>query len=245
MRVRALVALAAVATASLAFAGSAIAPSSAVADAAIAPSSTLADAANVTATQTYLQANYTLMRYFTSHIPAARAELAGVLAGVQRECPNAAAGSPEDADSEQLSNEVIGTMVTTVAQHNVAPIRAAIRAVAPLSWSNGALTRSVRAESAKGKVLSSLAVPDLCADVKSWVASDFQTLPASTVSFDRQFMPAWVAPGFLPAALSAYETPEERTLARRTAQLEQQWTEFEAREVETWGTIMDTLMLWP
>jgi hypothetical protein len=202
-------------------------------------------ASNAASTQAYLRANYALVRHFAARIPSAGTELDGVLAEVRRECPDAAAGSPENVDSEQLSNEVIGTMVTTVAQHNVAPIRAAIRAVAPLSWSNGALTRSVRAESAKGKVLSSLAVPDLCADVKSWVASDFQTLPASTVSFDRQFMPAWVAPGFLPAALSAYETPEERTLARRTAQLEQQWTEFEAREVETWGTIMDTLMLWP
>jgi hypothetical protein len=54
-----------------------------------------------------------------------------------------------------------------------------------------------------------------------------------------------VAPGFLPPGLSAYESPEERTLARRTAQLEQRWTDFEAREVETWGKIMDTLELWP
>lgn len=212
---------------------------------AIGPSAALADTADVAATQTYLQANYALVRYFTSHIPAARAELSSVLAGVRRECPSAAAGSPENVDSEQLSNEVIGAMVTTVIQHNLPPIRTAIRATAHLRWSNGALTRAVQAYAAKGKVLTSLAVPHLCADVKAWVAGDFQTLPASTASFAPRFMSVWVAPGYLPAALSPYETAEDRTLAHRTAQLEEQWTEFEAYEVETWGKIMNALMLWP
>jgi hypothetical protein len=213
--------------------------------AAAGPSVAAADAGDAASTQAYLQANYTFVRYFTSHIPAARAEISSVLAGVRRDCPSAAAGSPEEVDSEQLSNEVIGTMVTTVIQHNLPPIRTAIRAVAHLHWSNGALTRAIQAYAAKGKVLSSLAVPHLCADVKAWVASDFQTLPASTASFAPRFMSVWVAPGFLPAALSPYENAEERALAHRTAKLEQQWTEFEAFEVETWGNIMNALVLQP
>jgi hypothetical protein len=212
---------------------------------AIWPASAPANAADLAATQAYLQANYTFVRYFTSHIPAARAELGGVLAGVRRECPNAAAGSPEDVDSEQLSNEVIGTMVTTVIQHNLPPIRAAIRASAHLRWSNGSLTRAIQAYAAKGKVLSSLAVPHLCADVKAWAASHYETLPASTASFAPRFMSVWVAPGYLPPALSAYETAEDRALAHRTAQLEEQWAEFEAFEVETWGKIMNALVLQP
>jgi hypothetical protein len=212
---------------------------------AIAPASALADAADVATTRTYVQANYALVRYFTSHIPAARAELASVLEGVRRECPDAAAGSPEDVDSEQLSNEVIGTMVTTVIQHNLAPVRAAIQATAHLRWSDGALTRAIQAYVAKGRTLSALAVPHLCADVKAWVTSEFQTLPASTASFAPRFISVWVAPGLLPAALSRYETAQDRTLAQRTVQLEAQWTEFEAFEVKTWGKIMDALELWP
>ena len=217
----------------------------ALAGLAVLPASAPASAADLAATQTYVQVNYALVRYFTSHIPAARAELSSVLAGVRRECPSAAAGSPEDVDSEQLSNEVVGTMVTTVIQHNLPPLRAAIRAIAHLRWSSGALTRAIQAYVAKGRVLSSLAVPHLCADVRAWVASDFETLPASTASFAPRFMSAWVAPGYLPAALSPYETGEGRTLAHRTAQLEQQWTEFEAYEVETWGKIMNALVLQP
>jgi hypothetical protein len=217
----------------------------ALASVAIWPASASASGANLAATQAYVQANYALVRYFTSHIPAARAEISSVLAGVRRECPRAAAASPEDVDSEQLSNEVIGTMVTTVVQHNLAPIRAAIRATAHLRWSNGALTGAIQAYTAKGKTLSSLTVPHLCADVKAWAASDFQALPASTASFAPRFISVWVAPGYLPAGLSAYETAEDRTLAQRTIQLEMQWTEFEAFEVTTWGKIMDALELWP
>ena len=211
----------------------------------LAPAGAEAASGDAAATQAYLQANYALVSYFAAHIAAARAELAGVLAGVRRECPRAAAESPEDVDSEQLSNEVIGTMVTTVAQRNLAPTRRFERAVQALRWSNGALTKAVRAYVAEGKTLTSLAVPHLCADIGAWVASDYLTLPASTVSFDRSFMPSWVAPGFLPHALAAYESPQERALARRTVVLEEKWTEFEAYEVETWGYIMNALVLQP
>jgi hypothetical protein len=212
---------------------------------ALAPTGAQATSADAAATQAYLQANYALVSYFAAHIAGARAELAGVLAGVRRECPQAAAASPQDVDSEQLSNEVVGTMVTTVVQRNLPPTRKFERAVQGLQWSNGTLTKAVRAYAAKGKILTSLAVPHLCADIRSWVASDYLTLPASTVSFDQRFMPSWVAPGFLPPALATYETRQERTLARRTVVLEEKWTEFEAYEVETWGDIMNVLVLQP
>jgi hypothetical protein len=217
----------------------------AMAGLAAAPAPAAANPSDAASTQTYLQGNYTVVRYFTSHIPAVKGEISSVLTGVQRECPLAAAESPENVDSEQLSNEVIGTMVTTVTQHNVPYILRAVRAAEPLRWSNSALTRTVQAYVAQAKALTKLAVPHLCADVKAWVASDFQTLPASTASFAPRFMAAWVAPGFLPAALAAYETPAEKTLARRTAQLEQRWAEFEAAEVETWAEIMNELVLEP
>lgn len=209
------------------------------------PAAGAAAQSNAAATQSYVQANYALVHYFAAHIRAEEAELAGVLGGVRSECPNAAAESPENVDSEQLSNEVIGTMVSTVVQHNLAPLRRFYRTVGPLQWSNGALTKAIRAYVAKGKVLYSLAVPHLCGDIKEWVASDFRTLPATTVSFDRLFMPSWVSPGDLPASLAAYETPAARKLAEQSTRLESAISEFEAREVETWGTIMNLLVLQP
>lgn len=209
------------------------------------PSMAAASSADVAATQTYLQTNYTLMRYFTAHIPAAKAEIASVLTGVRRECPLAASGSPQDVDSEQLSNEVVGTMVTTVVQHNLPATSSAIRATESLHWSNGALNKSIHAYLAKAKALIALAVPDLCGDIKAWAASGFKTLPASTATFSPHFMSWWIAPGDQPPALSHYETSQDAALAHRTTKLEERWTEFEADEVETWGEIMNALVLQP
>jgi hypothetical protein len=177
------------------------------------PTVASADPADVASTHAYLQANYTVVAYFDAHIPAVRAEIATVLTEVRRECPMVATGSPENVDSEQLSDEVIGTIVTTVVQHHLPPTLRAIQTAEPLRWSNGALTRKIRAYSAKAKELTTLAIPNLCGDVKSWVASGFHTLPANTVSFDKRFLSSWVAPGFLPAALSPYETSQDRALA--------------------------------
>jgi hypothetical protein len=120
-----------------------------------------------------------------------------------------------------------------------------VRIAGRLSWSDRALTRTVHAYVSKAKGLVALAQPKLCSDVESWAASGFRTLPASTVSFAPRFMSVWIAPGELPAALARYETAEERPLLRRTNQLEAKFTEMEARAVETWGEIMDTLVLLP
>jgi hypothetical protein len=204
-----------------------------------------ASASDLTSTQAYLQANYKLVQYADAHIPRAEASLKSVLAGVRHECPRVAAESPQDTNSEQLSNEVIGTMVTTIIKPGLQVARSFVRAAAPLRWSNRGLTRTIQAYAAKVNVLSKLAIPHLCADVKAWVASGFNTLPATTVHFDRVFMPAWVGAGELPASLSAYEPAEDRALVRRTVQLEEKWADFEARAVESWGSIMDEMVLQP
>ena len=76
-------------------------------------------------------------------------------------------------------------------------------------------------------------------------SSGFATLPASTLAFSPRFMSAWVAPGELPPALARFQSPAERPLLARIAHLEEQFTDLEAREVETWGQIMNVLDLWP
>jgi hypothetical protein len=93
--------------------------------------------------------------------------------------------------------------------------------------------------------MASLPVPALCADVRSWVASGYKTLPASTTSFSPRFINAWVAVGMLPPGLARFEGASERALAARVTRLESALADFEAREVETWGDIMTTLGLNP
>lgn len=211
------------------------------------PASALGGSADVATTQKYIQANYTLVQVGKAKLGAAEAALAAVKHQIARECPRAAAESPQNEDSTQLSNEIIGAMVLN-AYHTDRPAgESFIRTVKGLRWSNRKLTSTVQAYASKLKVMNALAPPDVCADVRAWVASKYQTLPATTVRFDQQFMPNWVAIGELPAGLLApYERANEKSILRRTGQLEDQLTEFEAGDgVETWGDIMNGLVLNP
>jgi hypothetical protein len=214
---------------------------------ALGPATAFAGGGDVATTRTYLQANYRLVQLTAAKIRPIEATLRDVRSQVLRECPMAAAGSPQDTDSEQLSNEVIGAMVTS-AVHLVEarPSREYVRTAQRLSWSNRALTQAVHAYANKALGLVALAPPQLCADIKSWAASGFHMLPASAAAFAPRFMSLWIAPGELPPALVRYETPAERPLLRRTERLEKQFTEMEAHAgVNTWGEIMDGLGLLP
>ncbi len=185
------------------------------------------------------------MQYAAAHIPQAERVISGVVHKTSAECPQAAAESPQNADSTQMSNEVIGTIVTNVVGTSLHTARSFLRAVTPLRWSNRSLTRTIQGYAKHVKVLMGLAVPHVCADVKAWAASGFKTLPTATSAFDRVFVPAWVGAGEMPAALARYESPGDRALARKAIKLEEKWSEFEAREVESWGAIMDALGIHP
>jgi hypothetical protein len=208
--------------------------------------SALAGSGDVAATQKYIQANYTLVKAGSAKLGAARAALLAVRHRIEGECPRAAVESPQNPDSTQLSNEIIGAMVIASYRTDVPAGENFIRAAAGLRWSNHALTSTVQSYVGKLKVLNRLAPPNVCADVRAWVGSGYRTLPASTVRFDQEFMPNWVALGELPARLGPYERSSQKALLRRSNQLEAQLTEFEAEDgVETWSQIMNALVLNP
>lgn len=67
-------------------------------------------------------------------------------------------GSPQDADSEQFSNEVIAAMVTAAVHLVEAPAsREFVRIAGHLQWSDRALTRTVHAYVNKARGLAALA----------------------------------------------------------------------------------------
>ena len=200
---------------------------------------------NAASTQAYVQADYALVRVARSHLASSEAAPLEVLAQVKRECPGAGAGSPQDSESTQMSNDVIGTIVLTAARPDVQAIKAFVHTVSGLRWSSSALTGAVHGYAGKLETELSLAPPNLCADVKAWAAGGYHALPADTAAFVAKFMPAWVALGFLPGQLARYEGGASGTLAGRAAPLERELSEGEARAVEHWGEIMDTLGLWP
>jgi len=211
----------------------------------VAPVGARAAGGNGSATSAYLQANYKLVTAVTSKIPTIEARLHKVLASVRGECPAAAAGSPQNPQSTQLSNEVIGALVMSIVELNRPAGRAFVRSVSPLRWSNGGLTQAIKTYVGKVRTLLALPPPNLCSDVRGWAASGFTKLSQPTLSFSPVFMAAWVSAGEQPAPLARYESGADRALATRTRRLEQRIADLEAREVATWGAIMSALELWP
>ncbi len=211
----------------------------------VTPAGALASPADVAATQSYVQANYRLVQNAGAHISVGEAALRGVLEKVRHECPRAAAGSPQDPESTQLSNEVVGAMVTAAIHPDLGSIREYLRAAGHLHWSNRGLTRTIQTYVGKLRKLSTLPQPNLCADVRSWAASGFHSLPAANVAFAEPFMASWVALGELPGSLAQFERGEQRSLISRSNQRETQLTDFEAQAVTTWGEIMNVLELNP
>jgi hypothetical protein len=209
------------------------------------PASASASSGDVAATRTYVQANYATLSVAVSHLAISEAVPLHVLAQVKRECPGAGASSPQDPESTQMSDEVIGTIYIAAIQPDLSSIRAAVQTVSGLSWSDSALTHKIQAYTAAWRTMIGLSAPNLCGDVKAWAESGYKALPSTTTSFVPKFMAAWVGAGLQPPQLRRYESPATRALAEKSASLEQQIAEAEARAVEHWGEIMDTLDLWP
>ncbi|HEX3519403.1 MAG TPA: hypothetical protein VHT29_10255 [Solirubrobacteraceae bacterium] len=209
------------------------------------PSTAALASGDATATSQYLAANYTLVHTARSYLRRAEAAPLKVLAQVTRECPRAAAGSPQDPQSTELSDEVIGAMVIAAYHLDVPGLRRFVSQTSHLHWSSKSATNAVRAYAAKLKVLADLAPPNLCADVRAWAASGYETLPASTLHFDAIFLPAWVAIGLLPGSLKPFESSAQKGVLARSNALEVELTDGEARAVESWGKIMNELELEP
>lgn len=205
----------------------------------------LASPADVAATREYVKADYALVRVARSHLVHSEHAPLEVLAQVRRECPMAAAASPQDSESTDLSNEVIGAMVLGAASPDRSAIRAFVAKANSLHWGNARVTKTVHAYTAKLKTLLALPAPHLCTDIAAWKASGFHQLAPSTVAFVATFMPAWVALGELPSSLKRYESGESRSTAAGCARIEVELTDGEARAVESWAKIMNELALNP
>jgi hypothetical protein len=153
-----------------------------------------------------------------------------------------AAGSPSDAQSIELEDEVIGAMVTAVIALDRPAGRAFVSAVGHLRWSDRKVTRTIHSYVEKVRTLLVLPQPSLCSDIRSWAASGFATLSASTLTFTPRFMAAWVAIGELPPGGGGDAWPDTRA---RTRRLEERLSDLEAREVKTFSEIVKIVGLGP
>lgn len=206
----------------------------------------LSRAGDVANTQALARATNTLVSVAHPDIAKGLAAVKSYANQIAAECPGAAAKSPQNHDSEQLDDEVIGAM-TAVGYHTAAtPIAVFARTVKRLRWSNGRLTRAVRTIATKLEGLSTLAIPNLCGDIEGWVTSGYTTLPASTTQFNRSYSSVDPEAEEVPLIINLaepYSTPGDFAVLRHVERFEAQLGEAEANAVEYYTHLINTLEL--
>lgn len=213
---------------------------------AAAPAPALAGTRDVAATQTYIRANYALVRAGGRAIGQSEAAVKGLMRQVREECLGVAAGSPQGEDSDQLDDELQGAITILALRPVTSQVGAFVRAVVHLRFSNPQLTRAVSSYAGKLRTLSSLTPPAVCADVRAWTASHFATLAAATNSFDQVFENVNVTLGEVPAELLApYERRTEKAMLRSSTRLEEQLAEAENRAVPQWEDTLQEIGVAP
>jgi len=212
----------------------------------VPPAASARSAADAAATRTLARAAKVLLL-------AAHPDLAKGLANVNRydsevaaQCPKVAAASPENYGSEQLDDEVIAAMTVVGYRTGAGPIETFYHAVKGLHWSNPQLTRAVKTFATKLDKLVSLTVPNLCGDVKEWVASGYKTLTASTTQFLEQYNavdPEAEEGPLIMRLARPYATVGDISLYHSIEIFEAELAETEAHAVFGYKRLMNTLEL--
>lgn len=198
---------------------------------------------DVASTHAYIVANFTFARASEALAGPAQAAIAHLNDKLHHECPDVGAGAPENEESEKPAYEVAGALWSVSYRADTGPIRAFVRAVRPLRWSSAKITWLAQRYASTLQGLSTLPLPNLCADVRAWSASGFKTLPASTLSFDAhtESLEARTIPQGL---LAPYEEPADKSLVQQTARIETKLEHTETVEgFNDWDTLLATLGL--
>lgn len=211
----------------------------------LAPAGALASPGNgnAAATHAYIEANFKLTRAAEASVAPVQAKIVAFDKQLDRECPLAGAGGPEDAESQKVSHEAADALWSLSYGADAGPIRAFAKTVESLHWSNPNLTRIARHYAKTLEGLAALPLPNLCADVREWKASDFRTIPATTRQLDEraESLEGHTIP---PRLLAPYERPADRGIVAQTTRLE---TGLERTETvvgfSDWDMLLETLGL--
>ncbi len=207
------------------------------------PAKALATPQDAAATHAYIVANFAFTQASRARAPAGQTATIRLTRELAHECRDAGAGSPQNEESQKLSYEAAGALWSVTYGADAGPIRTFVQTVAPLRWSNPRLTRAAQNYARSLHELATLRLPDLCADVHTWSASGFQTVPATTIRFDKH-VEAIEGHTIAPRLLAPSERPADRGILARTTRLE---TELEHIETVTgfddWDALLETLGL--
>jgi len=210
---------------------------------ALAPSGALASAQDVAATHAYIKANYALSKVGVSLIRKGQSNIEAFNSKLARECPLAGKGTPEDETSQPMSYEVAVALWAISYGTGSGPIGKFVAAVRPLHWSNARITSIAHGYATSLHELSTLPVPNLCADVREWAASGFHTVPAHVQALDAR-LEAIEGESVPLKLLAPYERGSDASLAARARSFELKLaeTEFMVGQ-DDWIQVLETLGL--
>ena len=187
---------------------------------------------DLAATRAYLGADYAYERAAYAEVGVRVAAIEMRASEIGGECPSVLTYAPRDAAFGELGEEAEATFFFA----GTAPERSILLRMANtiehLRWSDRRLTRLVRAEAAEERMIATLALPDVCADIAAWKADRYAALPQSAARFLAHVQAIESRSGGGPSEespeatimrlLRPYEGPAERRTVRRIERLETQ-----------------------
>lgn len=143
-------------------------------------------ASDAKATHAYLKAELNEQRA-TAGGPAELKAIETLEAQVKEGCPGVLAGAPRYTNGEkpsqsqlEVSEELIGGVFGAGERAEHPVLARFARVVRGLRWSNSKLTRLLHSLAKEAAEQSAIPPPDLCADLKFWVASGYAKVSAGT-----------------------------------------------------------------
>ena len=155
----------------------------------VAPADALAGSQDVTSTHAAIAADHALDRARVQMIAATQATVESYRARLAAECPDAGAGSPETEAAEPMSAEVADALWSIAYGAAAAPIARFAKVIGPLRVDQWPLQPRDPHARLKPQRPVRGAAPDLCADVRAWTASGFETVPSDALELNRQLEP--------------------------------------------------------
>jgi hypothetical protein len=209
----------------------------------IAPAQSFASSRDVSATHTYIEANYALAKAAVAGIAPAQAKIEQLNSQLAGECPLVGAGSPQTEASQPISHEVTVALWSLAFGTEAPAIHTFLNTVGRLRWSNHAITRAADTYAKNLNELAGLPMPSLCSDVLAWRQSGFHAISPAVVSLVARVEAIELKP-VSTRLLARYERGGDAGIVARTKPLEKKVSENEFMVGQTdWSQVLQTLGL--
>lgn len=198
---------------------------------------------DLASTHTYLSADYAILHTTVSGWSRVEAAIGRLDSKFASECPHIGAGSPQSEEEQKLSLEVAGALWATGYDANAGAVKRFVKAVGHLSWSNPATTRAARRLTKALSAMTSLAIPPLCADVRTWAAGGYGAVPADVTAYAKHVEAIEIDQ--IPRKLLApFLQGSDNSLAARDAKLNTRYEELEfVHGQDQWNKLLEVLSL--